>query len=336
VWDHQEPIPVHLRLQRAIPITVDDGGLPYQLHTTAATVGEALLAEDITIYLGDSVSPSLDSPVSAGLTVFIERSTPVMIFADGNTLKTRTRQETVADALAEQDIVLAGMDNVSPSLTTPLLDNMAIRVTRLREDTEIEQQLIPFDSTWIADDSLELDHQRLNEGGQEGVTNSRYKVITADDQEISRTLEYTWVAQEPVTRTMAYGRKVVTRTLETPQGTLVYWRKVRMSATSYSASTAGVSPDNPYYGYTRMGEPMRHGIVAVDPAVIRLGTDVYVPGYGLGFAGDTGSAIKGKRIDLGYDDDNLVLWNRWVDVYLLTPVPPSYQIKWVLPNWPRE
>jgi hypothetical protein len=24
---------------------------------------------------------------------------------------------------------------------------------------------------------------------------------------------------------------------------------------------------------------------------------------------------------LGYDDDNLVLWYRWVDVYLLTPVP---------------
>ena len=81
---------------------------------------------------------------------------------------------------------------------------------------------------------------------------------------------------------------------------------------------------------------MRHGIVAVDPAVIRLGTDVYVPGYGQGYVGDTGSAIKGKRIDLGYDDDNLILWRQWVDVYLLAPVPPSYQIKWVLPNWPRE
>ena len=255
-------------------------------------MGEALLAEDITVYLGDSVSPGLDSPVSAGLTVFIERSTPVVIFADGNTLKTRTRQETVADALTEQDIVLAGMDQVSPSLTTPLLDNMAIRVTRLREDIEIEQELIPFDSTWIADDGLELDHQRLDEGGQEGVTNTRYKVITADGQEINRALEYTWVAQEPVTRTMAYGRKVVTRTLETPQGTLVYWRKIRMSATSYSASTAGVSPDNPYYGYTRMGDPMRHGIVAVDPAVIRLGFIGEPTGRHIAFAAD-------DRLDLG-------------------------------------
>jgi 3D (Asp-Asp-Asp) domain-containing protein len=68
---------------------------------------------------------------------------------------------------------------------------------------------------------------------------------------------------------------------------------------------------------------MRHGIVAVDPSVIRLGSQVYVPGYGVGLAGDTGGAIYGRRIDLGYDDSNLVLWYRWVDVYLLTPVPNS-------------
>jgi len=336
LWEQQHPLPARLRLQRAVPVTIDDGGLPFTLYTTAATVSEALIAGHVTIYLGDSVLPSLDSPVSADLTVYIERSTPIVVFADDETLKTRTRQETVGDALAEQGISLAGLDRVSPSLATPLLDNMVIRIARLREATEIEQELIPYDSAWIADDGLEIDHQRLDDPGQEGVTNSRFRLVSADGLEATRSLEYTWVAQEPITRTLAYGRMVVTRTLETPEGPLVYWRKIRMSATSYSASTAGVSPDNPYFGYTRLGDPMRHGIVAVDPAVIRLGTDVYVPGYGQGYVGDTGSAIKGKRIDLGYDDDNLVLWSQWVDVYLLAPVPPSYQIKWVLPNWPRE
>jgi 3D (Asp-Asp-Asp) domain-containing protein len=81
---------------------------------------------------------------------------------------------------------------------------------------------------------------------------------------------------------------------------------------------------------------MRGGIVAVDPRVINLGSSVYVPGYGVGFVGDTGGAIIGRRIDLGYDDDKLVDWYRWVDVYLLEPVPPSYQIRYLLPNWPRE
>jgi len=41
-------------------------------------------------------------------------------------------------------------------------------------------------------------------------------------------------------------------------------------------------------------------------------------------------------VDLCYDDDNLVHWYKWVDVYLLTPVPPASQITWVVPNTPRE
>ncbi|MEJ2149442.1 MAG: 3D domain-containing protein [Chloroflexota bacterium] len=73
-------------------------------------------------------------------------------------------------------------------------------------------------------------------------------------------------------------------------------------------------------------------MVAVDPRVISLGTPLYVPDYGLGTALDTGGAVKGLRIDLGYDDQNLTLWYDWVDVYLLLPVPPPDQIAWVLPE----
>lgn len=336
LWDGRRTAPVRLSLQRAVPLTVDDGGVPLVIHTTARTIGEALLREEITVYLGDQVMPSLGSPVWAGQRVFIERSTPIVIRADGRTIKTRTREETVGNALSEQGIAVVGMDRVSPDLGERLEPNSLIDVTRVGEKSEIEQVPIPFDAVWVPDDNLELDHQRLDEPGQEGITAHRYRVTYENGEEITRTLEYAWMAQEPITRVLAYGRKVITRTLETEEGPLVYWRKVRMSATSYSASTAGVSPDNSHYGLTRLGEPMRKGIVAVDPAVIRLGSQVYVPGYGSGKAGDTGSAIQGRRIDLGYDDHNLVLWRRWVDVYLLAPPPPSYMIKWVLPNWPRE
>jgi uncharacterized protein YabE (DUF348 family) len=336
VWTVRQATPLQLSLQHAVPITVDDGNLPFVIHTTAPTVGEALLQEEISLYLGDRVMPGLGSRVSSGLNVFIQRSIPIAIQADGRTIKTRTRQETVGDALAEQGIAVVGLDRVSPPMTDRLTDNLVIRVTRVREAVEIQQEPIPFEAVWVPDDNLEIDQQRLDNTGAEGVTKHRFRVIIEDGLEVSRTQEYSWVAQEPVTRVMAYGRKIVTRTLETPDGPVVYWRKIRMSATSYSASTAGVSPDNPHYGRTRLGWTMRKGIVAVDPAVINLGSRVYVPGYGLGDVGDTGSAILGRRIDLGYDDHNLVLWHRWVDVYLLDPPPPRYQIKWLLPNWPRE
>jgi len=40
------------------------------------------------------------------------------------------------------------------------------------------------------------------------------------------------------------------------------------------------------------------GVIAVDPAVIPLGTRVFVPGYGSAVAADVGSAIRGAIIDL--------------------------------------
>ena len=39
-------------------------------------------------------------------------------------------------------------------------------------------------------------------------------------------------------------------------------------------------------------------VIAVDPRVIPLGTKVYVEGYGYAIAADTGSAIKGYKIDV--------------------------------------
>ena len=51
-------------------------------------------------------------------------------------------------------------------------------------------------------------------------------------------------------------------------------------------------------GHTASGLPVGRGVVAVDPAVIPLGTRLYVPGYGPAVAADVGTAIQGLVIDL--------------------------------------
>jgi 3D (Asp-Asp-Asp) domain-containing protein len=53
-------------------------------------------------------------------------------------------------------------------------------------------------------------------------------------------------------------------------------------------------------GRTATGLPVGPGIVAVDPAVIPLGTRLSIPGYGEGVAADTGGAVQGLTIDLWF------------------------------------
>ena len=53
-------------------------------------------------------------------------------------------------------------------------------------------------------------------------------------------------------------------------------------------------------GKTALGVPVRRGVVAVDPALIPLGTKLHVPGYGRSLAADVGTAIKGRIIDLWF------------------------------------
>lgn len=90
-----------------------------------------------------------------------------------------------------------------------------------------------------------------------------------------------------------------------------------MNSTAYTAYCSGCS------GTTATGIDLRAHpdakVVAVDPSVIPLGTKLYVEGYGYAVAGDTGGAIKGKRIDLfmASRDDALHWGRRTVKVRIL-------------------
>jgi 3D (Asp-Asp-Asp) domain-containing protein len=66
-------------------------------------------------------------------------------------------------------------------------------------------------------------------------------------------------------------------------------RTLTVSSTGYSLP-----------GRTATGLPVGWGVIAVDPAVIPLGTRLTIPGYGEGVAADTGSAVRGATIDLWF------------------------------------
>jgi uncharacterized protein YabE (DUF348 family) len=333
-WKGTQIEPVAIEVRHAVPLAVQVGSISWTAWTAASTVGEALAELGMVIYAGDRVQPGLGTPLLTGQRVIVERSKPVAIDTAHASLRTRSRADTVAGLLAENGLLLVGHDRVVPALDTPLAPDMAVRITRVQHVFEVEEQVTPYESIWEADAELEIDNQRLEQEGVNGITRQRYRVILEDSQPITRTLDDTWLAQAPVTRVNKYGAKIVLRELETPNGPVTYWRKVRMFATSYTAADAGTPRSSPYYGITRTGMRAGYGVVAVDPSVVRLYTQLYVPGYGQAVAGDTGGGVDGRWIDLGYETGQAVRWGRCVDVYLLGPPPPSYQITYRLPNTP--
>ncbi len=333
-WRGAQVQPVTLEVRHAVDLTVQVGPVEWSTWTTASTVGEALASLGMVFYEGDRVEPGLGAPLVSGQRVVIERSKPVAIATAEHSLSTRSRGATVADLLAENGLMLTGFDRVEPGLATPLAADMAVRITRVQHVFEVEEQVTPYQSVWEADPELEIDLQRLDQEGVNGITRQRYRVVLEDSQPITRTLDDTWLAQAPVTRVNKYGSKIVLRELETPGGVVTYWRRIRMFATSYTAADAGTSPDSPWYGRTRTGMRAGFGVVAVDPSVVRLYTQLYVPGYGKAVAGDTGGGVDGRWIDLGYEVGQSRPWGRCVDVYLIGPPPPSYQINYRLPNTP--
>ncbi|WP_274309870.1 3D domain-containing protein [Solibacillus daqui] len=70
----------------------------------------------------------------------------------------------------------------------------------------------------------------------------------------------------------------------------------KMTATAYTANCKGCS------GITTTGLNLRKNpdlkVIAVDPKIIPLGSKVWVEGYGIAVAGDTGGSIKGNKIDI--------------------------------------
>ncbi len=333
----ENPLPLSISVQRAIPIRIDDNGALTTYYTTAPTLGEALRQAGLVVYLGDYVSPDLGTPVMPGWQVYIRRSVPATITVDGKTIHTRTRGDTIAALLLQEGIELKNQDYAIPAATSRVSSNISVQVMRVREDIIVESESIPYETVWQADPTMEIDQRSTVQAGISGTKKRQIRIRFENGREVRRQLDREWIDAAPVTQLIAYGTKIVMHDLTLPDQRVVqYWRKLRVLATSYTAATSGKPRTHPEYGITYSGMKAGVGIIAVDKTVINLRSQVYVPGYGLAVAGDTGGRIKGRRIDLGYDEDNLVLWYKWVDIYLLGAPPPRDQIHWVIPDTPRE
>lgn len=314
-WDS---VITSIDIQSAFTFQIQDGTTLIDMTTNVQTVGEALTEAGISLFLADNVTPDVSTSLAQDMLITITRSRELTIVADGNSTQTRTNAETLGEALSEAGIVLSGLDYVVPDETTAVISGLSARVIRVTEEIITEEEVIPYNSALQADASLNLDARQVIQAGQTGLQQYTYRIRYENGVEISRDLELNEQIRPPVSEIVAYGTNVVIRVLNTPNGPVEYWRRLRVYATSYHPAALGGDD------ITATGERLRFGVVAADPTVISYYTNVYIEGYGVGTIYDTGGPRSTPYwIDLGYSDDDFVGWSRWAEVYILTPVPEN-------------
>lgn len=311
-----EDEPVALEVRRAVPFTVVENGQRFELRSSRETLATALRDVGVRLGPGDSVQPPLDTELTAGLEVRIEHATPVVLTMPEGKFILYALSPTVGEALTEGGVDLPASFRLDPPAETEVSTGLTIHLVSISEELDLEQERIESRTIYRTDTGLAWGESRVV-GGRDGVRFRQYRSVFEDGELVSRELVEEWYDPEPLDRTIY--TSAAAPPPDVPAGLEVV-RVLRVYATWYSPASAGRSPSHPAYGITATGVPVTRGVVAVDPSAIPLGTRMYIPGYGYGVAADTGGAIHGDMIDLGYPDGVVSDWiTGWVDIYILGP-----------------
>jgi len=311
-----------IQVQRRYPITIVDDGAKHTILSSAHTLAQALWENQIFVSASDFISIPLDTIIDQSLSLEIQRSNTLTIQADGQEITSSASAQTVGDALAQAGISLQNLDYSIPAEDDPLPSDGIIRVVRVSEEIQIIEEILPYETEYVADAEMNLDELKVIQAGQSGVSMSRVHIRTENGEEVARETEESWIAVAPLAQQTAYGTKITIQTASTENGVIEYWRAVTVTANSYldtgSKTTSGKWPT--------------YGMVAVSSSwwSYMKGTSVYVPGYGVATVEDKCGACEGKMlIDVFIPTADYVPWHKTVTLYFLTPIPAS--IKYVLP-----
>jgi len=201
-----------------------------------------------------------------------------------------------------------GTENPQPYFSQPLALQTQSRFERKLLTFEEE---IPFSLKIEKDPTLPFGQENILQEGKKGRRTKIFEILYFEGSEYNRQ-QIEEKVQEPQEKIVAVGTKKIFQTENTSDGQITYFAKFRVWATSYDQNCRGCD------GTTATGMKTGYGVIAVDPNLIPLGTRAYVPNYGFAIAGDTGGAIKGYKVDLGFDDVSHGWWSsRYTDIYLL-------------------
>ncbi|WP_090090078.1 3D domain-containing protein [Clostridium uliginosum] len=285
-----------MSMRKTLTISID--GKEETFVTYKGTVKDVLQDNKIELSDKDKVQPSLESRVSEKATIQVKKAIPVDIVANGTTLTVQTAENTIGDMLKTESDTLKeqgvefneAVDDVSPTLESEIQEDLKVQVVKVETKDVVEKEVINFDTIVEKDSNLDSSVQKVKSEGTNGEKEITYQVVYKDGAQVSKEVKSTKTLVDPQNKVVLKGTGQVYASRGA--GNLNYKKKLDCTATAYSGHSTTAT------GRTPVRNAGSLSTIAVDPSVIPLGSKVYVEGYGYAIAADTGSAIKGNKIDL--------------------------------------
>lgn len=286
-------------------ITVICDGNSVEVRTNKNRPAEIISEAGFTLERGDGWRlAGVNKRVQDGCVIEVLRGKPFTVIRGGVSTAYRSYKSTVGEALRDMGIAFS-RKRIYPNIHTELVENMQIYVLEKGEEFHYSEAPVEIPVKYEEDHRLLFGNEEVKSEGKPGkaiVVSKRSKKNRGQpDEELTRT-----VTVEPEHKVI---RKGMGMSVWTPEGYKRYTKRMKVSTTAYVATG----------NKTALGKVPHVGTVAVDPKVIPFYTKMYIPGYGIGTAGDTGGSIKGKIIDLFFDSySDAIQWGRKdVEIYIL-------------------
>ena len=283
---------------KSVKFTID--GQEKVIMTTAQTVQELLKEQKIKVKPNDIIMPEPSTPLKENENVTYEKAFPIVLNDGGVPKKVFSTSTTVADFLDKQQITLNEYDRVEPAVDAKVEQNDTVRVIRVEKVNDVVEESLDYREKEKVDSSMYKGESAVITDGVKGLVKRNFELIKENGKVVSKTLVDETILKDPVDRVVAVGTKSVPSSSALVKSSAPKVnskvKEMYVEATAYSPYDAGMS------GTTATGINIRKNpnmkMIAVDPNIIPLGSKVWVEGYGVAIAGDTGGAIKGRRIDI--------------------------------------
>ncbi|MGE7916173.1 ubiquitin-like domain-containing protein [Lysinibacillus xylanilyticus] len=285
--------------EQAKEVTISVDGNQSKVWTTETQVKDILKEANIEVSEHDSLAQGLDTEVGADNKIDIQKAFQVTLVDGVNKRQVWSTSTTVANFLKQQGIQLNEFDRVENNLKDVITPGNKITVVRVEKVIDVVEDSLDFAIEKKQDASLQKGKQKVVTAGQEGVITRTYEVVKENGKVVAKNLQSEKVVKEPKKQVVAVGTKSVVASAATvSRGSKepASGKEFYVTATAYTPYCNGCS------GTSATGIDLRSSsglkVIAVDPSVIKLGSKVWVEGYGTAIAGDTGGAIKGNKIDI--------------------------------------